>query len=293
MTSGLKMAFLLFFCLVFSAPSAHGQQEMLIGLVPEENIFRQMDRYRPLAVYLSEKLGMKVKLTILSKYGDIIDKFASRNMDGAFLETFTSVLAMEKLGVEPVARQVNTDGTSTVQGYIFVRTDSGIRTVREMKGKRMAFVDRATVTGFLYAVAFFREQGVKDFNHYFREYYFTGSHDSAVYAVLDNRADVGAADSKVFKRLVGKDPAMRNELTVIAKSGELPDATLCLKRDMPDAQKARIRTVLLQMNRDPAGQEVLRKMGAARFSEAAKKDFLPFSAVAQAAGIDLKTYRYK
>jgi hypothetical protein len=68
----------------------------LIGLIPEENIFKQMDRHRPLAAYLSSRLGMNVRLTILSRYGDIIDRFETRNMDGAFFSALTGVLAVEK-----------------------------------------------------------------------------------------------------------------------------------------------------------------------------------------------------
>jgi ABC-type phosphate/phosphonate transport system substrate-binding protein len=59
------------------------QDEFIIGLIPEENIFKQVKRHRPLAEYLTEKLGIKVKFTILSRYPDIIDRFVTRRMDGA------------------------------------------------------------------------------------------------------------------------------------------------------------------------------------------------------------------
>src|SRR5512135_1106822 len=138
------------------APRAFCGEEILLGLIPEENIFHQMDRHRPLAAYISEKLGIKVRMTILSRYGDIIDRFSDRRMDGAFFGIFTGVLAMEKLQVEPVVRPVRLNGKSTDQGYLFARKDSGIRTVADMKGKRIAFVDKATVTGYLFAVAYLR-----------------------------------------------------------------------------------------------------------------------------------------
>lgn len=288
----LFYAIIVFLFLIF--PSiVSSREEILIGLIPEENIFRQMDRHRPLASYLSKKLGVNVRLTILSRYGDIIDSFVSRGMDGAFFGVFTSVLAMEKLGVEPVVRPVNIDGSSVSQAYVFVRKDSGIRGIRDMKRKRMAFVDRATATGYLYFLALLRENGFSDLNSFFREYYFTGSHDAAVHAVMDNRADVGIAKGKVFNRVIEKDPLLRNELIVLYKSPEFPDTTLCLKKELPEDTKKRIRDILLNMEKDREGAEVLKKFGAIRFLTADKKDFSDLFDIARKAGIDIRNYRYR
>lgn len=272
---------------------ALGQDEMLIGLIPEENIFTQMERYRPLAAYLSRKLGIKVKLTILSKYGDIIDRFVARKMNGAFFGGFTALLAVEKLSVEPVARPVNLDGSSSVQSLIFVRNDSGIKTVRDMKGRRMVFVDRATVSGYLFALSFLRENGVRDVDGFFKEYFFTGSHDSAIYSVLDNRADIGTADSKVYQRMVEKDPSIRHELSIVARSGDFPGTILCLRRDMPEKTRESIKAILLNMEKEPEGRDVLKKLGAIKFITAGNEDFRPIFEIARKAGIDIKTYRYK
>ena len=76
---------------------------LVLGLIPERNIFKQLDRYEPLATYLSEKIGADVKLKVLTRYGNIIDNFASAGLDGAFFGSFTYTLAHAKLGVEAIA----------------------------------------------------------------------------------------------------------------------------------------------------------------------------------------------
>ncbi len=276
----------------FSAP-VHGEKEILIGLIPEENIFTQMDRHRPLAAYLSKKLGTKVRFTILSRYGDVLDRFMTRKMDGAFFGVFTSALAMEQLDAEPVAHPVNLEGSYAVESYIFARKDSNIKSVADMKGKRMAFVDKATVTGYLYAMSFLREHGIADPKTYLRDSFFTGSHGSTIYSVLDGRADIGTAKSKIFLMLVRKDHGIKDELTIIAKSPEFPDTTLFLRKDFPQGRRAQIRDALLGMDKDAEGKEVLKKLEASLFVEAKKSHFQSFYDVAKMAGINVKTYKYR
>jgi phosphonate transport system substrate-binding protein len=269
------------------------EEEFLIGLIPEENIFRQIQRHMPLAEYLSKKLDMKVRFTILSRYGDIVDRFVSRNMDGAFFGIFTAVLAQEKLGVIPIVRQVNLDGSTTARGYMFVRRDSGIRSLADMKNKRVAFVDRATATGYVFALAFLKEHGIGDLDTYFSEYYFTGSHDSAVYAVLDGRADIGVAKGRILDRLSRKDPLIKEEILIITESIRLPDTTLCVRSNVPPELVQKLKEALLFLDKDPEGKEVLKTLGALRFVEASREDFRVVRELARKAGINIKEYKYK
>lgn len=274
-------------------PAQSGHEEFIIGLIPEENLFRLVKRHRPLAEYLSNKLGHKVKFTILSKYGDIIDRFVTREMDGAFWGAFSALLAFEKLDVEPVARPVSLDGSTTVQSYIIVRKDSGIERVADLKDKTAAFVDRATATGFIFMLAYLRENGINDIDGFFGKYFFTGSHDSAVNAVLDGRADVGAVKSRIFNKMLKADPLIKDELVILARSPELPDTTLCLTSDLGPEDIGRFRKILTEMHNDPRGKEVLKALGARSFVPAERGDFDPVIELAVKAGIDIRTYKYK
>jgi phosphonate transport system substrate-binding protein len=96
-----------------------------------------------------------VRLATLIRYGNIIENFTAARLDGAFFGSFTGTLAIQRLNVEPIARPLWVDGKSTYHGHIFVRKDSGIRTVEDMRGKRMAFVERATTAGYIFPLAGF------------------------------------------------------------------------------------------------------------------------------------------
>ncbi|MGD2080024.1 MAG: phosphate/phosphite/phosphonate ABC transporter substrate-binding protein [Nitrospirota bacterium] len=257
----------------------------LLGLIPEENIFRAIQKHRPLEAYLGEKLGVKVKFTVLSRYGDIVDRYISRDMDGAFFGIYTSALAMEKLGVEPIVRSLNNDGSSTARGYLFARKDSGIRNIEDMKYKRAAFVDKATATGYIFAVAYLMENGIEDIDEFFSEYFFTGSHESTIYSVLDGRADVGAAKGRVLDRLIEKDPLIKDEIYIISRSINLPDNTLMIGGDIRPAAREKLRNALLTMDRTPRGAEILETLGIRKFVVASPEDFEVVKELAAKAGI--------
>lgn len=268
------------------------RKTLLIGLIPEQNIFKQLERYQPLAGYLSRKTGTKVTLKILRRYGNIIDNFTSEGLDGAFFGSFTYALAHAKLGVEVVARPVALDNSSTYHGLIFVRKDSGIRTARDMKGKRFAFVDRATTAGYLLPQEYFHRNGITNCGKYLKECYFAGTHEDAIDDVLNERADVGAAKNTVFQRLAKADPRVREELVVLARSPDVPENGLALRKDIDESLRSRISGALLNMHLDPEGKKVLEQFEARRFIETTNEDYDVVVQYAKTVGLDLARYDY-
>jgi len=272
--------------------AATQRKTLLIGLIPEQNIFKQLERYEPLAEYLSRKTGTKVTLKILPRYGNIIDNFKTAGMDGAFFGSFTYALAHAKVGVEVLARPVAQDNTSTYHGLIFVRKDSGIRTVRDMKGKRFAFVDKATTAGYLLPLEYFRERGIANYKEYLKEGYFAGTHDDAIYDVLNKKADIGAAKNTVFNRLAKADPRILEELVVLTKSPDVPENAIALRKDIDASLRSRLKETLLNMHLDPEGKQVLERVGALKFIETTDKDYAAVVKYAETIHLNLATYDY-
>jgi phosphonate transport system substrate-binding protein len=265
---------------------------LIIGLIPEQNIFKQIERYEPLARYLQSRTGYKINLVVLPRYGNITENFVSKGMDGAFFGSFTYTLAHAKIGVEVVARPETREGVSTYYGLIFVRKDSGIRTAADMRGKRFAFVDKATTAGYLLPLDYFHKNGIKNFHTFFRETYFTGTHEDAIYDVLNKKADIGAAKNTIFEKLAKADNRIGENLVILQRSPEVPENSLALRKDIGEEIKGRLREALLTMNTDPEGKAVLSDFGAQRFIPTTDADFEPVLRYAQGIHLDLSTYDY-
>jgi len=267
-------------------------EPLLIGLIPEQNIFKQVERYEPLANYMANKMGMEIKLKVLARYGNIIDNFVSMGMDGAFFGSFTYALARRKLGVEVLARPEGLDGSSTYHGLIFVRRDSRIKNVREMKGKRFVFVDKATTAGFLLPLAYFKIQGIKDYRAHFKETYFAGTHEDAIYDVLNKKADIGAAKNTVFERLAQADLRILRELEILEKSPDVPENGLAVRKSLASPVKETLREILLNMHLDPPGKTILQNFGARKFILTTDRDYEPVFQYAHEIKLDLVHYDY-
>jgi hypothetical protein len=58
-----------------AAAKGYAQQEILISLILEQNVFLQRERYLVLKQYLADRLGATVTRTSLSRNGDIVSDF--------------------------------------------------------------------------------------------------------------------------------------------------------------------------------------------------------------------------
>jgi len=285
-TGKLILTGLFMLLLTFSSEALAKPSELLLGIEPEHNIFTQMENYRKLAGYLTSKVGIPVRLTVMSRYGQVLQRFKSLHLDGALLNSYTATLAIDAMGMEPVVRPVNLAGEAQSQGVIFTRHDSGIKQVSDMRGKSFAFVDPATTEGYLFPMAYLRRNGITSPRSYLGQTFFTGSHASAISAVLDGRADLGAAKNEAFSRQIAKDPYIAKDLVIITRSEPLPPTTLFLKNDLAPELKQKITNALLAMVESGEGREILRSIQAQRFIRTGRSEYDIVRKMATEAGLN-------
>ncbi len=270
--------------------------EILIGIVPEQDLLVQNRRYRPFAEYLSRKLENRfaVKLKLFPTYIDVCRSLANGEINAAFLGSLAYTTVRDEVDV--LARP-DYHGVSTYRGIIFVPQDSGIRTLEDMRGKRLAMAGETTTAGYIFPLYYFKKNGIVDYKKYFSESFFVGTHEDAILAVLHNRADVGAAKDLIFNMIAKENPGIESSLRIIAHSMPVPSNAFVLRKDVSfpcfDCHqkmavskqqdenlslqldiRAAIKEYLLEMSQDPAAAEALMSVGGAnRFLETADSDY--------------------
>jgi len=276
-----------------SAVTASEDNTLRLLLVPEKNTFEQRKRYKFITDYLSEKMQMNVTVEIMAHYGEISDAFMAGQADAGFFGSFSYVLTHAKAGIEPIARPLWLNGSSTYRGYIFVRKDSGIETVEEMKNKSLVLVDKATTAGYIFQLYYFKYYSITDLEDYFSKISFARSHDAAAWAVYTGEADIGGAKNHIFNSLKEEFPDFRETMQIIAESPEVPSNGLAVRKDLNPAVKLRLKTLLLHLHENSDGQEVLRNFGALKFVETTDDDYAVLYNMVNELGINLKEFSYK
>ncbi|MFQ6112046.1 MAG: substrate-binding domain-containing protein, partial [Nitrospinota bacterium] len=117
---------------------------LVIGIIPEQNILAQESRYRPLVDYLAARanVGLRIRLKHLASYREVKDNLVSGRISGAFFGSFVFAFSRSHLPLTPIARPER-EGVSQYRGLILTRRGSGIRDLRDLRGKSFSVI-RAT-----------------------------------------------------------------------------------------------------------------------------------------------------
>jgi phosphonate transport system substrate-binding protein len=152
-------------------------------------------------------------------------------------------------------------GNTSYTSRIYVRQESGIKTLQELRGKTIAFVDPSSTSGYVYPMVMLIEKGLvrnKDPKTFFKEFVFAGSHDAGLQALLNGHVDAFASFDQAREQYL-KDPAQRERLTWVAESAPIPEGGICARDGLDPALFAKVRTALLSM-KGPAYTPILNKL---------------------------------
>jgi phosphonate transport system substrate-binding protein len=122
---------------------------MRFGLSPALGVAVARTQGDRVAAWLKKKLDRDVRSVVLADYQALIDAIADGEIDFAWMPPVAFVRATNRgVGLVALAQRL---GRPTYESAIVVREDSPIKDVTELAGKSIAFVDRESASGYLYA----------------------------------------------------------------------------------------------------------------------------------------------
>ena len=209
---------------------------------------------------LGRLVGMPVKVTVASDYAAVVEALRNRTADLAFTHPGGYVLASREAKATIVAKNL-WHGKSTFTSRIFVRQDSGVRQLEELRGKTIAFVDPTSSSGYIYPMALLIQRGLvknRDPKSFFRDVVFAGGHDAAMRALVNGHVDAIASFDLAREQYL-KDPAERARIVFIAETPPIPEAGIAARDGLDPPTLARVRAALLSI-RGPAHAELLKRL---------------------------------
>lgn len=207
--------------------------------------------------WLEVKLGRTVVFVQRGSYREVMDLLRAGKLDFAWVCGYPYVLHRQelKLVAVPLWR-----GGPYYQSYLIVPADdTRTTTLVDLRGKVFAYSDPDSNSGYLYPRYLLTTQGENPANFFSRSF-FTWAHRKVVEAVGIALADGGAVDGYVWETLAESHPDLTRATRVIERSPPLGYPPFVARADIPTAELARFRTVLLEMAADPQGMDLLHRL---------------------------------
>jgi phosphonate transport system substrate-binding protein len=261
----LIFSFFLLPFLLFS--SVYGQETLILGIHPYLPSAEIVDRFTPLADYLSKKTGKKVVIEVSKDYKDHIEKIGLDRYDIAFMGPLSYVKMVLKYGNKPILCRLEVNGKPTFRGVIVTQKRSDIKGLKDLKGKRFAFVEPESTMGYIVPLNMLLNAGIslKDFS----EYKFLYNHHNVALSVLAGDFDAGALKEDVFYEYE------RRGLTALSWSPHISEHLFIVRKKLPKETVDALRKSLLSLGKESEGLKILKKIqeNLTGFVSATDKDY--------------------
>jgi phosphonate transport system substrate-binding protein len=224
-----------------------------------------IESYQPFIAYLQRKTGLPVVLVQRKTYQEINELLARAAVDVGFVCTGAYRDGARRQAMDLlVVPQIN--GKTTYRSLIIVSANAATRTFNDLRGKRFAFTDPLSNSGYHYPLSLLHQMGEQP-ERFFGHTFFTYSHDRSIAAVMDGLADGAAVDSLIFEFASQNTPRIAQQIAVIGQSPDFGIPPVVVPRSLSPAKKAWLKELFLSLHTDAEGKQVLIPLGIERFQE--------------------------
>ncbi|MGD8938049.1 MAG: phosphate/phosphite/phosphonate ABC transporter substrate-binding protein [Gammaproteobacteria bacterium] len=222
-------------------PDGSKEHPLRVMMVPADTGTNDITKdYTPVFNGITKNYGIYFDIKAGSSYSAVVEGMCNNQADIAWFGASTYGEANNKCGVDLLAVDVK-HGDSSYYSGIFVSKDSGIKSISDLKGKRMAFGDTGSTSSFNFPVAMLIAGGVdptKDLS----KVVIAGSHSASLAALAEGKVDAAAASYNSFGKAVDKGAIDPSKFEPLAKSQPIPNPPLAMNKGLSSDLKKKLRT---------------------------------------------------
>ena len=229
-------------------------KELKVSAIPDENPQEMLRIYTPFADYLTKEIGIPVKFTPVVDYAATVEGLAAGKLDMVWYGGLTSVQAVRR--AKGATRIVMRKEDAEFKSHFITRKDTGIRELKDLKGKTFSFGSVSSTSGHLMPRYFLLKAGVnpeKDFS----KFSFSGAHDATAAWVEAGRVDAGALNFLVWDKLLETKKVDTNKLVVFWTTPPYVDYVWTVRGGLDKGIVAKISKALLKLDYNNPGDKKL------------------------------------
>jgi phosphonate transport system substrate-binding protein len=272
--NSLRRGIVCLLCLIAAAALAPvvqaADEPLVLSVFPRYNATETTTRYTPLAEYLQERLGRKVVLVTSKDFQAFWQGIEERRYDIVQYNQYHYIRSAKTYQVIAHNKEF---GKSTMAGVLYVRKDSGITSLAQLRGRTVMFGGgEDAMISYIAPVYMMLQAGLK--KDEFKSQ-FSVTPINSVIGVYRKLADAAGSADNVVGQPVITNAINMDELTALAVSEQLLQLPWSVKRSMPAQLRESIKSSLVDLENSEAGRSVLKTALLTGIGKAEDKDYDP------------------
>ncbi len=214
--------------------------------------------------FLEKETGYFFKTGIPTNYISVVEAFGSKRADIGVMNSFGYLMANEKYGAQAKLRVLRY-GHDYYQGQIIAHVDSGIESVKDLDGKKFAFTDPSSTSGYMFPLKIMKENNVTLDNQTFAV-----KHDNVVTMVYQKQVHAGATyysapseDGKIRdarSRVKTQFPDVEEKVKIVQITEKIPNDPFVFRKDLPKEITNKFIAAVKKFIATDRGQEIFKNI---------------------------------
>jgi phosphonate transport system substrate-binding protein len=266
-------------------PAAAAQKELNVALAPAEDAEKMTAGFEPMRAQLAKDLGMDIKVVKVTDYTSVIEAQKAGKVDVAWYGPLSMVLANQEAGSEPIALGVQSGGDAVYHSIFLVPSNSPAKTLADLKGKKVAFVEPGSTSGNLVPRSAVMEVAKAKAEDFFSDVVYAGSHDAALLALQNGNVDACAIQDVTYNEKLASKELDPGKVKIVWKSADLPQSPLAVRKGLDPELTKKIVASLTTMDKKGVKMDIPGNGNFVKFVPVDMSAYKPISDMAKALGL--------
>ena len=222
-----------------------------ISMIPTTDPGKALRENQPLLAYWAKQTGRTPELTIPTSYAAVVEALANDKVDIAYLGGFTYVQASVRAGVKPlVQRSID----QQFQSVFITPASSRIHSLADLHG-HFIFGDVNSTSGHLMPLYYMQQAKVDP--AVIQNASYSGAHDATALAVANGKAEAGAMDEQVYKKMVANGQLKPGAVRVFYTTPPFFDYVWVANKNLDPKTASAFADAMKQLSPNQPDQKVL------------------------------------